>query len=147
MMDFRLKKLKPGHGGLNMGICPGIYGGAESWADSIHIAEDSFWFLELGIKKHCRLYARPDAHYGVTEITREEWSEILGEWDKLRTELDSASLTTDLPVLRLVMKDVRKTFVRDFKRNCVGLSKLIGQLCEWMRTELVAHEYISVLGI
>jgi hypothetical protein len=147
MMDFRLKKLKPGHTGLNMCLCPGIYKGVESRADSIHIAEDPFWFLEIGIKTHCTPYARPFAHYGVTEIPRKAWCEILGEWDALGKSLDAASLTTDLPVLRLVMKDVRKTFVKDFKRNCAGLSKLIEQLTDWMRAELAAQEYISVHGI
>jgi hypothetical protein len=146
-MDFRLKKLKPGHTGLNMGLCPGAYKGVESCADSIHIAEASFWFLEIGIKKHCKLYARPYAHYGVTEISRKEWCEILSEWDTLGKNLDAASLTTDPPVLRLVMKDVRKTFVKDFKKNCAGLSKLIDQLTKWMWAELAAQEYISVHGI
>ena len=146
-MDFRLKKRKPGHVGLNMGLCPGIYEGVESIVAAIYIAEGPFWFLEKGIKRHCILYAQPYAHYGDTRISREEWTQILGEWDKLRKDLDAASLTTDLPILRLVMKDIRKAFVRDFKRNCAGLSKLIGQLSEWVRNELVAHEYISVLGI
>jgi hypothetical protein len=39
MMDCRLKKLKAGHIGLNMGLCPGFYEGRKSRGIAIHIAE------------------------------------------------------------------------------------------------------------
>ena len=146
-MDFRLKKLKRGYGGLNMGLGPGPYRGDPMPDDAIHIAEDAFWFLELGIKKHCAQYSRPYAHYGVTEVSREEWSEILREWEGLSVQLEAAKLTPQLEILRVVPKDTRKMFIRDFDRNRRGLSKMIGLLSEWMRAELITGEQISILGI
>jgi hypothetical protein len=103
--------------------------------------------LELGIKKHCAQYSRPYAHYGVTEVSREEWSEILREWEGLSVQLEAAKLTPQLEILRVVPKDTRKMFIRDFDRNRRGLSKMIGLLSEWMRAELITGEQISILGI
>lgn len=145
-MDFRIKKRRAGHGGLNMGLCPGTYQGAKSHDDAIQIAEDSFWFLEPGIRKHCSRYAG-DAHWGVTAISRDERLQILAEWEQLRAELATASMTTDLAILRLVMKDTRKLFVRDFMRNRLKLSKMIGELIVWIRMELIGHDHVSILGI
>jgi hypothetical protein len=119
-MDFRLKKLKWGNGGLNMGLCPGPYRGDFMPDNAIHIAEDAFWFLEPGIKKHCAQYSRPYAHYGVTEVYRQEWSEILREWERLSVDLGTAKLTPHLEILRFIPEDARKIFVRDFDRNRVG---------------------------
>jgi len=146
-MDFRLKKLRRGHCGLNMGLGPGPYCGDPMPDDSFHIAEDVFWFLEPGIKKHCTPYTRPYAHYGVTEIPREEWMRILLEWENLRVNLGAAKLTPDLGILRCIGGDARRRFVSDFDRNRLGLSRMIVQLTKWMRSELVVHEQISVLGI
>jgi len=145
-MDFRLKKLKAGRIGLNMGLCPGSYRGRESHNDAVYIAEDSFCFLEPGIRKHCARYAGY-AHWGVTAASRGEWLLILAEWERLRTDLNAASLTTDLAILRVVMKETRKLFLRDFNRNRVKLSKMIGESITWMRAELIEHDQVSILGI
>jgi hypothetical protein len=139
-----LKKLKAGHHGLNMGLCP--CQAMHSNDDTVGIAEDSFWFLEHGIKKHCARYTSM-AHYGVTAISREEWLVIFNEWGRLRVDLDRALLTTDLVVLRSVAKHARREFVMDFARNKGKLSKLIGQVAAWIRAELIYHEHISILGI
>ena len=145
-MDFRLKERRPGHQGLNMGLCPGLDRRDQSWEDRVFIAEDSFWFLEPGIKKHCARYAG-FAHYGATAITREEWLMILAEWEQLRADLDAASLTTDLVILRQVMKETRRLFVSEFNRNRVKLSKMIGELIVWLSAELVNYDQVSVHGI
>jgi hypothetical protein len=145
-MDCRLKKLKAGHIGLNLGLCPGTYRGRESHEAAIHIAEASFCFLEPGIRRHCPRYAGY-AHWGVTAISREEWFKILDEWEQLKQGLDVATLTTDLQILRAIMKNARREFIRDFDRNRAKLSKMIAQLVPWMRTELIEYEHITVLGI
>jgi len=145
-MDFRLKKLRPGHAGMHLGLCSGLYRGTESLSNAINIAEDTFWFLEPGIKKNCPRYSSM-SHYGLTAISREEWFSILDEWDRLRDELVIASLTTDIPTLRSVPRYARREFVSDFPRNCAKLAKMIGQLSMWMRIELQLNEHVSVLGI
>jgi hypothetical protein len=145
-MDFRLKKRRAGHQGLNMGLYPGLYRADQPWEGRVFIAEDTFWFLEPGIKKHCTGCARYD-HYGVTAITREEWLMILAEWEQLRADLDAALLTTDLVILRQVMKETRRLFVSEFNRNKVKLAKMIGELIVWLSAELVSHNQVSVLGI
>ena len=146
-MDFRLKKLKRGYGGLNMGLGPGPYRDDPMPDNAIHITEHAFWFLEPGIKKHCAQYSRPYAHYGVTEVSREEWSEVFREWEGLSVQLEAAKLTPHLEILRFIPKDARRIFVRDFDRNRVGLSRMIGLLNDWMRAELITEEQISILGI
>jgi hypothetical protein len=146
-MDFRLKKLKRGHGGLNMDLCPGRYHGHPMPEDAIQIAEDSFWFLESGIKSHSAQYARPYAHYGVTDIPRTEWFAILGEWKELQRLLLTAKTPLDLPVLRKGPRYARKAFIRDFRRNCAGLAKMIGMLEEWFRAKLESNDQIFIGGI
>jgi hypothetical protein len=145
-MDFRLKKRIAGRQGLNIGLCPGLYQRSQPWESRVYIAEDPFWFLEPGIKKHCARYAG-FAHWGVTAVSRDEWRMILVEWEQLREELDAAALTTDIEVLRDVMKETRGLFVRDFSRNKAKLSKMIGELIGWMRAELIDHDHVSILGI
>ncbi len=129
-----------------MGLCPGLYQKNQPWEDRIFIAEDSFWFLELGIKKHCARYTG-DAHYGDTAVSRAEWLMILADWEQMRADLDAASITTDLAILRQVWKEARRLFAKDFRRNRVKLSKMIRELTDWIRTELLSHEQISILGI
>jgi hypothetical protein len=145
-MDFRLKKRRTGHAGLNMGLFPGLYHEVGSGKDAIHIGEDPFWLLEPAIKKHCARYSNM-AHYGRTDIPREEWFRILDEWDRLRNQLVIALLTTDIQTLRLVPRYARREFVRDFHRNCLKLAKMIGQLSVWMRRELQLNDHISIHGI
>lgn len=130
-----------------MGLGPGPYRGDPMPENAVHIAEDAFWFLEPGIKKHCTPFTRPYAHYGVTEIPREEWIGILLEWESLRVNLEAAKLAPDLGILQFIVRDARTRFVRDFDRNKLGLARMIVRLSEWMRSELVLHEQISVLGI
>lgn len=145
-MDFRLKKRKAGHVGLHIGLAPGVYQGAKSIDEATHITEEAFWFLEPGVREHCARYTS-DAHYGVTAISREEWSGILDEWESLRTTLDVAVLSTDLGILRRVPGYTRREFIRDLARNRSKLSKLIRELSRVIRSELENHTEISVLGI
>jgi hypothetical protein len=72
---------------------------------------------------------------------------ILAEWEQLRADLDAALLTTDLVILRQVMKETRRLFVSEFNRNKVKLAKMIGELIVWLSAELVSHNQVSVLGI
>jgi hypothetical protein len=130
-----------------MGLCPGLYQGKLSRDEAINIAEGAFSFLEPGIKRHCPSYALRYAHWGVTEISRQEWIAIFDEWERLKVNLEAARLTPHLGILRFVVKDVRSEFVKDFDRNRVRLSRIIGRLTDWMRAELLVHEHISVLGI
>jgi hypothetical protein len=97
-----------------MGLCPGICHVNQSRESRVFIAEDPVWFLEHGVKKHCVRYTRY-AHYGVTAVTRDEWLLILAEWERVRPELIVASLTTDLISLRLVGRETRRLFIRDFR--------------------------------
>jgi hypothetical protein len=144
-MDFRLKKLKRGHGGLNMGLCPGPYLGDIMPDNAIHIAEDPFWFLEPAILRHS-LYTRSH-HYGVAEVSCKEWGRILEEWKELQRLLLKAQIPLDIPVLREAPRYARKAFVRDFRRNCAGLAKMIGLLENWFGAELESNDQVFIAGI
>jgi hypothetical protein len=143
-MDFRLKG--PEKGGLNIGLLAGINWIDASHAEAVHIHEDAFWFLERAIFRHCATYTW-ESHYGVTEIPRESWERILVEWKHLAEELQSVQLTTDLRILRDVPKYVRTAFIRDLRRNCLRLSRLLSAVIQWVNAATTRHEIISVLGI
>ena len=115
--------------------------------NAIHVSEDVFWFLEPSIQRHSVQYSRPYSHYGVTEVVREEWIEILNEWNSLKINLKSAMLTPQVGILRFIPRDSRTRFVRDFDRNRIGPSRMISRLDDWMRTRLVDHEQVTVIGI
>jgi hypothetical protein len=72
---------------------------------------------------------------------------ILADWEHMRADLDAASITTDLVILRQVWKEARKLFVKDFSRNRLKLSKMIGELVIWIRAALIGHDHVSILGI
>ena len=146
-MDFRLKKLRRGHCGLNIGFGPGPFLGDPMPENAIHVSEDVFWLLEPSIQRHSVQYSRPYSHYGVTEVVREEWIEILNEWNSLKINLKSAMLTPQVGILRFIPRDSRTRFVRDFDRNRIGPSRMISRLDDWMRTRLVDHEQVTVIGI
>jgi hypothetical protein len=144
-MDVRLKKLKRGHCGLNIGLCPGPYRGDPMPGNAIHVAEDTFRFFEPAIKLN--LSGRSLNHWGITKLTHQEWLTILGAWRDLRILLMKAQIPLDLPVLRLVPTHARRIFMRDFARNCRGLAKMIGLLEEWLRDELESNNELFIAGI
>jgi hypothetical protein len=130
-----------------MGLLPGIYHDMAPRRERMSIAEDAFFFLEPAIRIHCPAYS-PYAHYGVTAVSREQWENILVEWDQLPAKMKTAIRTKDMRTLhKMIPKHLRKPFMRDRHDNCFKLSKLIAATSLWIRTELSEHEVISILGI
>ena len=144
-LDFRIKKLKRGHCGLNIGFCPGPWRGDPMPDDAIHFSEDVFWMLEPALMRHSAYTS--SHHYGVCEIAREQWLLILVDWQRIRSEFARARLSTDVPILRILPKHLRPIFHRDFRRNCRKMERLTEQLDAWIRNELQRHEGIFVAGL
>lgn len=145
-MDFRLKERKPGRVGLNMGLLPGTYQGTESIPEVTYISEDVFWLLEVAIRKHCEALTSY-SHWGHTPISRAQWEAILVEWKNLAIAADLAKLPIQIPALRALPTHARREFLRDFRRNCAKLSKLILRLTLHVRDLLATCDEISVLGV
>ena len=129
-----------------MGLLPGAWEGAQSIAKAIYTAEDVFWLLEPGIRKVCARY-NEYAHWGHTPIVRSEWAEIIAGWEQLALAADSARLPIQVPELHSLPKHLKREFLREFRRNCAKLSKLIRQLSAWLHEQLAVNDQISVLGI
>jgi len=87
------------------------------------------------------------SHWGHTVIPRREWVAVLSDWQALKRRLQVVPLPLQLGVLKFVPIDDRRTFLRDFARNCRKLVALIDQLSLWINTELEISEEISILGI
>jgi hypothetical protein len=146
MMDFRLKTVITGHRGLNMGLCPGPYDGVRSIEECINVAESAFGFLEPAITSNCPKYSGY-AHYGVTAISKEDWSRILDEWESLRKTLEVSRGFEVLRHLRFLDKDAKKDFLSNVERNRMRLVRMIGELSDWLRIQLATHPVATVLGI
>jgi hypothetical protein len=145
-MNFRLKTGKAGFRGLNMGLCPGMYEGARSTEASVNVAESAFGFLEPAIKRHCPKYANY-GHYGVTVISREQWSSIMEDWESLREKVQASQGLEILGYLLFLDKYAKKEFTADIETNRDGLANMIAQLNDWLRKTLETHPVVSILGI
>jgi hypothetical protein len=147
MLDFRIKILGQGAEGMNMGLCPGVYAGKESMQHAIFIAEVPFSFLESSIRRLSSRYARSYSHWGVTEIPRHEWFEIIVEWESLKTTVASVVTFEEISELFPMSEAVLDDFKNDFEENRRRLLSMIDQLLEWLRTTLSKHDSVSILGI
>ena len=129
-----------------MNLLPGFYWGTNSRVTAVNMREAIFYYLEWAIYKRCPAY-RPDSHYGVTAIPREEWMEVLAEWSAFKERLLKASIPIQMGITTEIPLDYRTTFLKDFPRNRKHLIRLIEQLSEWVRNTLADWEVISVCGI
>jgi hypothetical protein len=133
-------------GGLTMHLLPGSYWGTNSRETAVSIREATFYYLEWAILKRCPAYCG-DSHCGVTSIPREEWMEVLAEWNAFKERLLKASIPIQMGITARIPLDYRTTFLKDFPRNRKCLISLIEQLSEWVRNTLAVWEKISVCGI
>lgn len=143
-MDFRMRNGMKG--GLSMNLLPGSYRGTNSREIAVSIREAAFYYLEWAILKRCPAYLA-DSHYGVTAIPREEWMEVLAEWNAFKERLLKASIPIQMGITSGIPLDYRTTFLKDFPRNRKHLIGLIEQLSVWVQNTLADWEEISVCGI
>ncbi len=130
-----------------MGLCPGAYGGTESVQTTIYIAETAFLFLEPSIRKYSAGYARNYSHWGVTEILRSDWENIIQDWKRLRSSVAMARTVHDVGSFCAISKEIENEFKDAFEVNKNGLLNMIDQLTDWFRAKLTTHAEISVIGI
>ncbi|HLJ86503.1 MAG TPA: hypothetical protein VKZ53_06750 [Candidatus Angelobacter sp.] len=147
MIAFNLKTGAQKHGGLNIGLCPGIYEGKQSREKCIYVSEAAFGFLEPDMRKHSSKFARPYSHWGITEISRDEWQAILRNWNLLRQEFAMANTIEEICHIHPVGLDRKDEFGNDFDRNKFALLKMIDELSDWVSVRLVENDQITVLGI
>jgi hypothetical protein len=130
-----------------MGLCPGVYAGKESRQSTLYVAESAFGFLEPSIGKHSPDYTRGYSHWGVTEILRPEWQDIIQDWERLRSNVAAARTVQDVGSFCVMPKELENEFKETFEVNKTGLLNLIDQLIDWLRTKLSTHGQVSVIGI
>ena len=147
MIDFSLRTEDQRVGALNMGLCPGVYAGKESRPSTLYVAESAFGFLEPSIRRHSPEYARGYSHWGVTEILRAEWQNIIQDWERLRSNIAAARTVQDVGRFCVMPKELEDEFKETFEVNKTGFLNLIDQLIDWLRTKLSTHGQVSVIGI
>ena len=147
MIDFDLKTVDQKIGGLNMGLCPGAFTGKESLQSTVYVAESAFSFLEPSIRKHSPAFARAYSHWGVTEILRPEWQNIIQDWERVRGNLAAAKTAQDLGSFCVIPRELENEFEERFEAGKTGLLNLLDQLIDWLRVTLSTHDQVSVLGI
>jgi hypothetical protein len=147
MLDFRIRKWDERNGGLFMGLCPGKYGGKQSFDQAIFIAEKSFACIEPIIKECSIPFSRKYSHWGVTEILRDEWSEIIPRLRTLKMEATRASSPEELLKSLPSSETFESEFRLHFEMNRNGLCGLIDQLMLWIEKTLHEGNSVSILGI
>ncbi len=129
-----------------MDLLPGSCWGTNSRETAVNIREAAFYYLEWAILKRCLAYC-PDSHYGATVTPREEWMEILAEWNSLKERLFKAAIPIQMWMPTRIPLDAKITFLTEFPRNRKFLICLIEQISEWVRDTLADWEEISMCGI
>jgi hypothetical protein len=147
MLDFRIRKWDERNGGLFMGLCPGEYGGKQSQDQAIFIAEKSFACIEPILKECSVHFSRKYSHWGVTEILRDEWSEIIPRLRTLKVKVTRASSSEELLEFLPPSETFELEFTLHFEMNRIGLCGLIDQLLPWIERTLHEDSSISILGI
>jgi hypothetical protein len=130
-----------------MGLCPGVCRGKNETQDSIYVAELAFSFLEPSIRKHSPGYARSYSHWGTTVISRPEWGSIIQDWERLRTSIAAAKTIHEVASLCSMSEGLENEFEETFEGNKIGLLAMVDQLVDWLRSTLIAHDQVSVVGI
>jgi hypothetical protein len=145
MIDLELRRTRPQHKGLNVELSPGrppTSPSASAW-----VSEDAFGFLEPSVKRLCSNY-REMSHWGVTEVRREEWLVIAEDWRRLALALDRADSPLDYADdVWLFSDEAKLEFSENFSALKIGLSKLIGDLDNWIYRTVTEHECIFIKGI
>ena len=130
-----------------MALCPGTYAGTSSLQTSLYVEETAFSFLEPSIRKRSVAYARSYSHWGIMEIHREEWIDILQDWRQLGSNVTSTKTIQEFRSLCSVSERLAIEFNEAFEINKTNLLKMIDQLIDWCRSELRSHDQICVIGI
>ena len=144
MIDFSLGTAEQKARGLNIGLSPGVYAGKSSHQGALYVSESAFIFLESSIKRHSIKYAKPYSHWGITEISRQEWNYIISDWQQLKEDVAAATNAHELGV---DLKELGREFNNGFEENKYALLTMIDQLIDWLHSTLRTHEQVSILGI
>ena len=147
MLDFQIRKWDERSSGLNMGLCPGKYIGRQSRNEAIFIVESSFGCIEPTIKECSALFSNKYSHWGVTEILKDEWSEIISRLGLLKAEAVRASSPEALLKALPSSAILESEFKLQFEINRNGLRSLLDQLLPWLQKALLEHNSVSILGL
>ncbi|HWA93832.1 MAG TPA: hypothetical protein VG844_04460 [Terracidiphilus sp.] len=130
-----------------MGLCPGKFSGKQSRDQAIFIAENSFGCIEPTIKECSVQFSRKYSHWGVTEVLRDEWSEIIPKLKILKEEAMRASSPEELLKVLSPSEVFESEFNLHFVMNRNGLCALIDQLLPWVEKTLHEDDSVSILGV
>jgi hypothetical protein len=147
MLDFQIKTWDERMGGLNMGLCPGKYIGRQSRNEAIFIPEGAFGCIEPTIKECSAHFSRKYSHWGITEIPRDEWTEVIQMLGVLQAEAARASSPEELLKALPLPETMELEFKLHFEVNRNGLCNLLDQLLAWLQKTLREDNSISVLGL
>lgn len=147
MLDFQIRKWDERNGGLFMGLCPGKYSGKKSRDHAIFIAENSFGCIEPTIKECSVQFSRKYSHWGVTEVLRDEWYEIIPRLKTLKGAVMRASNPEELRKALSQSEALESEFNLHFEMNRNGLCALIDQLLPWIEKTLHEDCSVSILGL
>ena len=118
-MDFSLKTSSELTGSMVMELLPGPYDGRVNNDEAIFIGDEAFEFLEPSIRQFCPAFGEY-AHWGVTEVTRDQWKDILHDWEYVRDDLT--------------------------KPHHDELAAMIQLICDWLHAVLENYDCVSVVG-
>ncbi|UTW54392.1 hypothetical protein [Kordiimonas sp. SCSIO 12610] len=122
----------------------GRYSGNHWAPSSLYFAEEIFGFIEPIFEKHIQNYN----HYGINNPGVNEWNKITSALSELANFLRSVrDFEEVLGHIGFMFGDVRDYFQRHFNTCQRDLIQLIGDVIEWVNTNLPHHRYIAILGI
>jgi len=143
MINFELLRDPPKPRGLRMELSLA----ASSSESSVWVGEAAFGLLEPSVKEHCVGY-KEFSHWGVTEIRREEWSEIRKDWQGLAAALERATAASDYTGRACRWSsEASREFAENFSAVRSGLLQLISELSAWIEDAMESHQSVFLRGV
>lgn len=146
MIDFRIKSASEKSGGLNVGLSAGPYCRKVSLLEAVYVTEDAFAILEPSIVRYCPRY-RHFGHWGVTNIGKDEWLAILGDWSSAERQLSQESTVDVLTGTLLLPEEIARNIAASFGSSCEPLRQMLQALNAWLRSVLLRFDEVCILGI
>jgi hypothetical protein len=143
MSEFRIKMLEDVHSGLTFEIAAGDKERGVRRKDSIYIDEDVFGYIEQVIRGRCPKLA----HWGITEIPRANWLDIVSDLSMLQGALASGKSIEDVITLGFVFEHLKADFSANFDVYKIALVEFITRLCEWIHRQIESNDILTVYGI
>ena len=148
MINFNLQSWQEEMSGLTFEFALPTFKDERRSKTSKYLAESAFSFIEGIFFNHLPNYQN-FGHWGITEVSNQQWSHIRPVLQTLNNKLEQAEnfyqLKTDLYDFQFIFdEDWRQDMVIKFAEYKVNLSQMISQIIEWFDENIQKYNTVFI---